>query len=191
MRNLSGTLTLGVALLLGSGSALADERAALVEAFSKAMAKGSYSMEIQSQDKGRAQSIQMKVIFPDRYHMRTPDTEIIILPQGTWMSAGGQWMKAPMNMSQMIAGYSREAMEKGLEGIGTVERIGTEQVGGCSADLYRYRASGEFMGVRDASTQTVAVCRDSGLPRRMVSEGKDAVTIHYDFESPVSIAPPN
>jgi hypothetical protein len=171
--------------------ATADDRALLIDAFTKAMARGSYAMQIETEVKGRPYRTEMKVSYPDRYHMRSPDTEIIILPQGTWMNAGGQWMKVPMNMSQMIAGYSKEAMQQGMASISEVRREGSEAIDGCTADLYRYRTSGEFMGVKQASTQVAAICRDTGLPLRLVTEGKSAVTIHYDFSSEVRIAPPN
>lgn len=191
MRTGHTSWAIGLWLAFSGGAALADDRAVLIEAFSKAMAKGSYSMQMETQVKGKPYSTQMKVMFPDRYHMRTPDTEIIILPEGTWMNAGGQWMKVPMNMSQMIAGYSKQAMEEGMGSISDVTRTGSEDIDGCTADLYSYRTSGEFMGVKNASTQVAAICRDNGLPVRLVSEGKDAVTIHYDFESEVRISPPS
>jgi hypothetical protein len=172
-------------------AAAADDRALLIDAFTKAMARGNYSMQIDTEMKGRPYRTEMKVSYPDRYHMRSPDAEIIILPQGTWMNAGGQWMKVPMNMSQMIAGYSKEAMQQGMSAISEVRREGSESIDGCTTDLYRYRTSGDFMGVKKASTQVAAICRDTGLPLRLVTEGKDAVTIHYDFSSEVRIAPPN
>lgn len=191
MRKRHGQLAMLLLAALCAGGAAASDRDELVKAFDKAMDKGRYSASIETQMRGRPYSTEMKVIFPDRYHMRTPDAEIIILPQGTWMNAGGQWMKMPMNMSQQIASYSREAMKRGMASVTEVTRHGSETIAGCESDLYRYRASGEFMGVKDSSQAIAAICRDSGLPVRVVSVGAEPVTIHYDFESEVSIAPPN
>ncbi|MCK7594084.1 hypothetical protein [Pseudomarimonas salicorniae] len=184
-------LGLGIALLGASALVAASDRDELVDAFEKAMDKGRYSARIDTQVNGRPYGTEMQVIFPDRYHLRTPDTEMVILPQGTWMNAGGQWMKMPINMSQQIASYSREAMKRGMASVSDVVQQGSETINGCESDLYRYRASGEFMGVKDSTQAVAAICRDSGLPVRVVSTGSQSVTIHYDFESEVSIEAPN
>lgn len=183
-------MTLTAAALLAAGPALADDRADLARAFERAMSGGHYTAQIETQVRGKPYVTEMRVVFPDRFHMKTPDAEMVILPQGTWMNAGGQWMKMPVNMSQQIAGYSKEAMQEGLSSLAEVTRTGSENIDGCTSDLYRYRVSGQFMGVKDASTAEAAVCRDNGLPVRVVSQGKDAVTIRYDFSSPVVIEPP-
>ncbi len=185
------TLALLLASALPGAQAMADERAAVVDAFSKAMEKGRYSAEMVTEVKGRPYTTQMKVVFPDRFHMKSPDAEFIILPQGTWMNAGGQWMKMPMNMSKVIAGHSKQAMEQGMAAVVNVSRVGTAEVKGCTSDLYSYRAEGEYMGLKNSGDVEAAVCRDSGLPVRLVSKGRDSVTIHYDFESEVEIRPPN
>lgn len=191
MRNQTRHLALLLAAGLLSGQAMADERDAVVEAFGKAMAKGHYIAEMVTQVKGRPYTTEMKVVFPDRYHMKSPDAEFIILPQGTWMNAGGRWMKMPMNMSEMIAGHSRQAMEQGMGAVANVSRVGTAEIRGCTSDLYSYRVDGEYMGMKNSGEVEAAICRDTGLPVRLVSEGRNAVTIHYDFESTVAIDPPN
>ena len=189
----SATTTLALLLTVGlhSGAALADDRATVIEAFTKAMAKGQYTAQMVSQVKGRPYTTELQVVFPDSYRMKSPDAEFIILPKGTWMNAGGQWMKVPMNMSKMIAGHSKQAMEKGVDSLTDVRRAGTEDINGCTSDIYHYRASGEYMGLKNSSEVQAAICRDSGLPVRLVSEGRESVTIHYDFESPVTIRAPN
>lgn len=180
------------ALILDPAPALADAREDLVAAFHKAMSKGHYTAQVLTEAKGRPYQSRVAVIFPDRFHLRTPDSEMVILPEGTWMQAGGQWMKVPMDMSRMIRSYSKEAMENGMAGIREVRVEGSEEVEGCLADLYHYEASGEFMGVKSASRLVAAVCRDSGLPVRLVSTGErgEKVTILYDFDSEVTIRPP-
>jgi hypothetical protein len=191
MRNGRGHWTLGIAALLAGGTAVASDRDELVGAFEKAMDKGRYTASIVAQVRGKPYTTEMKVIFPDRYQLKTPDTEMVILPQGTWMNAAGRWMKMPVNMSQQIASYSREAMKRGMASVTEVTQQGSEEVAGCESDLYRYRASGEFMGMKDSSQAVAAICRDTGLPVRVVAVGDQGVTIHYDFDSEVSIQAPN
>lgn len=182
-----------VAALLLAGNAVAGPREDLIAAFGKAMAGGSYTAEVIAKVKGADYPTRMQVQWPDRYHMKTPDTEMVILPGATWMNAGGQWMKMPMDMSKMIQGYSKQAMDEGVAGIGEVSVTGSETINGCESTLYSYTATGKFMGVENSSQAEVAVCGSSGLPVRMIT-GKpgdaDRVVVNYDFAAEVSIQAP-
>lgn len=186
-------LLLASLLLPLSASALADPRAEVEASFRKVMADQAYNAVISVEGGRRATEMHMKVQLPDRFHMKGEGTEIIILPEGTWMNAGGQWIESPVNMSQMIAGYTSEAMEKGVGSIGQVEYLGEESVQGCDSKNYRYSASGEFMGMRSNSEAVVSICGDNGKPVRIVSNEKgkkEKVTIVYDWETPVDIRRP-
>jgi len=183
-----------VALLLPmSSAALADARKEVETAFRKVLNDKSYVATITTTDKRRNVTVRMMVELPDRFHMKTDETEIIVLPEGTWMNAAGQWMRSPVNMSQMIASYSADAMEKGIDAIGQVEYIGEETVEGCASKNYRYSQSGEFMGMRSSGDVLLSICQSNGKPIRIVSSQKgkaDAATIVYDWDAPVNIRPP-
>lgn len=176
-------------------TALADARAEVISAWEKAMAKGSYRMHIHSEVRGRPYTTQMDIEFPSSFHMRTPDTEMVMLPEGTWIQAGGQWMRSPVNMSRQVEGYTAEALEEGKRSLGSVERIGEETVEGCLATRYRYSQSGRFMGIKNDADVEIAVCKDSGLPRevRSVSGSKrrpETTRIVYDFGADIRIRAP-
>ena len=184
---------IGLALLCASAPAAADPRDDLIAAFSKAMEKGRYAATISTGGRG-ATEMQMRVILPNRFHMKSPDTEMIILPQGTWMNANGQWMQFPMNMSKMIEGYSQQAVEEGVASLRDVRVTGTETIEGCESTVYAYSTSGKFMGVDANSTAEAAICGSTGLPIRVVSrdrKGKTEATITYDYTSDFDIRPPN
>lgn len=178
------------ALLAASASASADDRADLAAAFAKAFASGSFRAEIATTTAGRAFSATTDVQLPDRFHMKTPDAEFIIVPQGTWMKVGGQWMKSPVDASRMVQGYDRSSIDAGIAALDDVSRVGTEDVNGCPSTIYRYRTRAEFLGVGRQSEAEVAVCSRNGLPVRVVSRGDEPVTIHYDFEADIDIRPP-
>ncbi len=184
---------LALAAALVAGAAHADARDDVVAAFHKVMEDGSYRMTMTADTDQGPMETRMDVQWPDRFHMKHAGGEFIILPAGTWMNAGGQWMKVPMNMSQMIDAYSKDAMEKGVDAIRDVTLVGEETVQGCDARHYRYNASGEFMGVKSDSESEVWICEDSGLPVQMVSgeRGKDArVRIVYDWDATIDIRAP-
>ncbi|SDD23927.1 hypothetical protein [Aquimonas voraii] len=179
---------------LGADAALADARDEVVAAWQKTLDHGSYRMRMEVESRGRTTTQEMDVQLPSSFHMRSPDSEMILLPQGTWMRVNGNWMQMPMNMSRMVEAYSAEAIEEGKRGLAEVERIGEGMVEGCDAVSYRYTTRGKFMGVSSDSTTEMAVCKDSGLPRQLTSTSgkrrKDSVRIVYDFETPIDIRPP-
>lgn len=191
--NLSAVLISFVALL-GSTSAQAGPKEDVIAAYSKAFERGAYRAEITTEARGKPYVMQVDVQWPDRFHMKNPDTEMIILPGATWMNAGGRWMNMPMDMSKMIQAYSKPAMEEGIRGMGEVTALGSEDIRGCDSQLYAYTSSGKFMGVESSAEAELAVCKDSGLPVRVISrdkKGATQATIHYDFEADIKIVAPN
>ncbi len=182
------------ALGLGAETARADAREEVIAAWSNAMAKGSYRMQMSTESRGRTQTQEIDVQLPASFHMRSPETEMVMLPQGTWMRVNGSWMRMPVNVSQMAEAYSADAIEQGKQGLQQVERVGEGMVEGCDAVTYRYTSSGKFMGIRNDSTTEMAVCKDSGLPRLLTSTSggrrADTVRIVYDFEAAIDIRPP-
>lgn len=182
------------ALGLGADAARADARDKVIAAWENAMARGSYRMQMSTESRGRTQSQEIDVQLPSSFHMRSPETEMVMLPQGTWMRVNGSWMRMPVNVSQMAEAYSADAIEQGKQSLQQVERVGEGMVEGCDAVSYRYTSSGKFMGIRSDSTTEMAVCKDSGLPRLLTSTSggrrADTVRIVYDFDAAIDIRPP-
>lgn len=181
-------------LSLGADAARADARDEVIAAWENTMARGSYRMQMSTESRGRTQSQEIDVQLPSSFHMRSPETEMVMLPQGTWMRVNGSWMRMPVNVSQMAEAYSADAIEQGKQSLQQVERVGEGVVEGCYAVTYRYTSSGKFMGIRNDSTTEMAVCKDSGLPRLLTSTSggrrADTVRIVYDFEAAIDIRPP-
>lgn len=199
MRNRTSTATtsllcFGVFFGFASG-AHAGPREDVLEAWQRALDRGAYSMVMSTESRGREHRTEMDVRLPMSFHMRSPESEMIMLPEGTWMKVNGSWMKMPMNMSKAVEGYSKDAIEEGKRGLGEVEVVGEGLVEGCEATTYRYTSRGKFMGMKGDSEAQLAVCKDSGLPRLLTSTSgskrrPDTVRIVYDFESAVDIRPP-
>ena len=184
-----------LAFALAPTPAQADARAEVIAAWEKALAKGSYRMHIHSEARGEPHTTEIDVELPASFHMRTPESEIVMLPEGTWMQVGGQWIRSPVNMSRQVEGYTAEALEEGKRTLGSVERIGEDTVEGCLADRYRYAQSGRFMGIRNDAEVEIAICKDSGLPREVRSTGgskrrPETTRIVYDFDADIRIRAP-
>ena len=106
-------VALGLAGL--SSQALADARGDVLAAFEAAMAKQAYRAVSVSEHKGKPFESEIQVQLPGSFHIKSAESEVIVLPSGTWMNAGGQWMKLPMDMSKMIQGISLQAMQDGAK----------------------------------------------------------------------------
>lgn len=181
-------LTALVAGLL-SGTAAADPRSELVGAFQKVMQVGSYRMHIQS---SAGPDTMLEVQLPDRFHMKNSQSEMVILPGGTWVNAGGRWMKAPMDMSKLTQSHTKQATQEGIDSLQEVTYLGDETVEGCASRHYRYAVRGTLMGAKANSTAETWICGENGMPIKVVSTDKgDSVTIIYDFDAAVNIRPPN
>lgn len=175
-------------------TAHADPRDEVIAAWEKTVAHGSYRMRMSTESRGRTTTQDIDVQLPASFHMRSPESEMVMLPQGTWMRVNGSWMQMPMNMSRMAEAYSADAIEQGKQSLQQVERVGEGEVEGCDAVTYRYTSSGKFMGIQSNSSTEMAVCKHSGLPRVLTStSGKrraDTVRIVYDFDAAIDIRPP-
>ena len=139
-----------------------------------------------------APDTMLEVQLPDRFHMKNAQSEMVMLPGGTWINAGGNWMKVPMDMSKITQGYTEQAMKDGINSLQEVEYLGEESVKGCASRHYSYAVRGNFMGVNANSEAQAWICGDSGMPIKVVSTDKgNTVTITYDFDAAVNIRPPN
>lgn len=170
--------------------AAADPRADLLAAFQKVSVDGSF--QATAQVAGQPGDMQMWVILPNRFRMKNAEAEVIVLPEGSWTYAGGQWMKLPMDMSQVFEGFNQQAIQSGADSIREVRELGSESINGCASTVYAFRASGKFMGADSGNEAEVAICGSSGLPVRVVS-GKGSAqqaTVSYDFETDFEIRAP-
>ena len=91
-----------VAALALALPAQADPKADILAAHAAMMAKGKFRTVNKVTSNGETSTSTNVVQWPDRYQIKTKDMEMIILPEGTWMNQGGQWMKMPMNMAGMV-----------------------------------------------------------------------------------------
>lgn len=186
-----------VLLLCGAciaAPASADPRAEVVAAFDAAIAKQAYHVTMTSQVRGKPYETHTAVQLPASFHMRTPDSETVILPGGSWMRTGGDdWMRLPMDMSNMVKNITFQAMKDGERYVQDVTAEGEETIDGCASKNYRYRTEGKVMGFKAKSTVDLSVCQDTGLPIRVIStdaKGKNRTELRYDFDTPVEIRAP-
>jgi len=157
-----------------------------------------FSAKITSTDKkGRVISSEMRTNWPNKFHMKSAESEFIIIGDGTWMKPqGGNWMKFPMSMSKMIDAYKPEMMKASMEGTRNVRMLGDETVNGHDCKVFAYDFDVKMMGIRSAGTSTIYLDKASGYPTRIETDGeamgqRSKTVVDYDYDPGIRIVAPN
>lgn len=198
-------LLLSLMLVIGTSippAALADEaavRAELVAQWQKMFVSRNlaFSATISSTDKkGRVTRSEMRANWPDKFHMKSEDSEFIIVGDSTWMKPDGQgWMKFPMSMKKMIDAYSPEVMKASLDGMSNVRVGADEVVNGVPCKVYSYDFDMKVMGIRSQGSSTVYLNAATGFPVRVTSEGeamgqRSKTEVDYTYDPSIRVAAP-
>lgn len=147
--------------------------------------------------KGREHRSDMRVNWPDKFHMKSPESEFIIIGDSTWMKPEGQgWMKFPMSMKKVIDAYTPNTMKSSMDTMMNVRLVGAETVNGIACKVYAYDFDTKVMGVRSKGTSTMWLNGSTGYPVRVVTEGEamgqqSKTVVDYTYDSNIRIAAPN
>jgi outer membrane lipoprotein-sorting protein len=193
MRFISTALFLAAALV--AGPALADAKSEIL-ASHQAMVKAA-KFRIESTNESRQGKVEnwAEIEWPDRYHMRNAQMEVIVLPGKTYMKQGGQWMPFPMDMSAMIKAMSPEAMKQGFDSMTNVKELGEKTLDGRTVKGYEYDSTVTMMNVTAKSHVQLWVDTATQLPVRQEIDGeamgmKSRTTQRYTFDPSISIKAP-
>ncbi len=156
-----------------------------------------FSATIATTDKkGRVMQSEMRANWPNRFHMKSAETEFIIIGDNTWMRPEGQnWMKFPMNMSKIIDAYKPEAMKAATEGTTNVRQLGDESINGHDCKVFAYDFDTKVMGIRSKGSSTVYLDKTSGYPVRAESEGeamgqRSKTVVDYTYDAGIRVVAP-
>ncbi len=171
--------------LLAPGLALADARADLVSAYQKMM-DGRFESQTVTSDGGKDQRIVARYDTMRRVHMTTPDMEIVMTPEGTWMRAGDEWMQPPFDMGGMMKRFMPTSIDQLQSGLSNVKEEGMQPVDGKSLRAISYDQNMSVMGI-DVTSHNKAFLDSSGRIVRAESTGEamgrkssTVQTIRYD-----------
>ncbi len=175
-----------------------DARAELIGLWQKMLARRDLAFKVTSTTttgKGEPINSVMKVQWPNRFHMKSDQSEMIILPGGTWMNMDGNWMKMPIDMQKMIAQFTPEMMKKSIEGTKNVRFVGLDTVGGKPVKVYLYDFDSEVMGINTSGSCKIFLSVVDGYPLRIESTSTamrktSTTTADYQYDDSINIQPP-
>ena len=188
-------LVLAISLLAGVGSAWADVQSNLFAGYEKMM-NGSFISEMVSTTKGKESRIEARYESMRRVHMKTPDVEFIMIPEGTWMKMSGQgWMKPPFDISGMVQSTLPKTIEDARAGISNIKDEGKRTVDGQTLQAISFDQNVTVMGKSVSSRALVFLDSNNRIVRSESTSGsgkKETVstqTIRYDDS--VRVTAPN
>jgi len=175
--------------------ALADPKAALMASY-EAMAKFGKFRTTSTTVSG-AQTIRssVDVVWPDRFHMRTEQMEMTMVPGHTYMKQGGKWQELPMDMGKMVDGFRAEAMKATFAGTTNVQALGPSTINGKATQGYEYDVSATIMGIASRSHVRMWIEVGTNLPVRQEIDGeamgqKSRTVQDYEFDAALRVDAP-
>lgn len=132
---------------------------------------------------------------PDRYRLVSPQGEMIAVGNDAYMKAGGRWMKAPVNVGQMINQFRDPKAVEEMRRKTDIKYVGTETLDGQTMYVYEY-ALDESAGSGARGRAKTWISPADMLPRKTEVDGeaggiKSHTTITYtDYNRDISIEPP-
>lgn len=93
----------------------------------------------------------------ERIHFKSDKMEMVVLPEGTWMRTGQDWMKPPIDMGGMVKQFVPRSIEdmKGVTKSATDD--GMTAWNGTPVHAYTYAVDTTMMGIHVTSTNRIFV----------------------------------
>ena len=170
---------------LGAGLARADARGDLLAAYQK-MLDSRFASETVSTDQGKQSKVEARYDTIQRVHMKTPQMELILLPEGTWMKSGDEWTKPPFDIGGMVKSLLPLSLEQARAGITNVKDEGMASVDGQSLRAISYDQNMTVMGISVSSRNKAflntagQIVRSEGEGEAMGHKSAHVQTIRYD-----------
>lgn len=153
---------------------------------------------------GAPNKMIIEYVAPDRYRMvndmqvggKSLNQEFIIVGNGSYIKApNGQWVKSPVDASEIVKGFRDPKMLDELAKTADVKFVGADTLDGAPMLVYQYTQTNP-MGLKMTSTAKTWLSVADGMPRKTESEGefdgkktKTLVTIS-DYNSDIKIESP-
>lgn len=129
---------------------------------------------------------------PDRYRIKTPVSEIIVVGSDAYVRENGVWKKIPEDIGAQINAMKKSFNAESLKALKDVKKVGTEKIDGKDATIYTYSIEA---GANTPPNSTKTWIAKDGLPLKIVVETRNAdskqiVTTRYDYNKKIRIEVP-
>jgi len=144
-------------LLLASTAAFAaDARDEVFRAYQKMMGS-KFTVDITTVSGGDTLKSHGDYDTVDRIHFKNDKMEMIVLPEGTWMRTGNDWMKPPVDMSGMVKQFIPKSVDDMKAMTKSASDDGMTTWNGTPTHAYTYSVDTTMMGIHVTSTNRIFV----------------------------------
>ncbi len=141
---------------------------------------------------GASTETDLEVVMPDRFHVKTPQLEAIVIGQTYYVKLVNQWQKIALPQGIDLNFADIKKLEAELGASTDVKLIGPEVLDGTPTLVYQYTATITTPALL-TTTSKVWVAVSDQLPRRMesVAQNGTTTTVTYsDYNANITIEPP-
>lgn len=153
---------------------------------------------------GTPNKMVIEYVAPDRYRMvndmqvggKSVSQEFIIVGNGSYIKApNGQWMKSPVDASEIVKGFRDPKMLDELAKTADVKFVGPDMLDGAPMLVYQYTQDNP-MGMKLKSTSKTWLSVADGMPRKTESDGEfngqktKTLVMITDYNSDIKIESP-
>lgn len=143
-------------LFASTAASAADARDDVFKAYQKMMGS-KFTVDITTVSGSDTMKSHGEYDTVDRIHFKNDKVEMIVLPEGTWMRTGTDWMKPPVDMSGMV----KQFVPKSIDDMKAMTKSATDDGmttwNGAPAHAYSYAVDTTVMGIHVTSTNRIFV----------------------------------
>lgn len=123
---------------------------------------------------GKSTAIVAEAILPERYHILTPTSEVMVIGNQTYARQKDRWVKTNLDVSGLMGELFGNLSDQAVLGITDAFLAHAETIGGIPTSEYRYHTSIDLAGEAVPSDSQIWIAETSGLPVRLESTGNFA-----------------
>lgn len=181
-------------MMFGANFALADCPADFAQVLQSFKTAGPYHVTMDQSANGKTRKMEVDVILPSSFHMKSPEMEAVMLSNGEWMKIKGKWMAMPAMMSKMTTNAINQGFASGMKGMKNLQCLGPQPIDGTTLSSFAFDSSGQAMGIK-ASSHVVMYVDANQKPSVMIIDGtamgmKSKTVQHITYDPSIQIIAP-
>jgi len=156
IHRLSRAVSLTGLLLATITAAAADARDDIFRAYQKMMSSR-FTVDMTTVSGGDASKAHGDYETVERIHLKREGMEIIVVPEGTWMRSGSDWIQSPIDMSGMVKEIIPKSIDEMRAAIQNATDAGMTTWDGQPVHSYTYDVDTAIMGIHATSKYKIFV----------------------------------
>jgi hypothetical protein len=156
LRRLPWAVALSGFALASLAAHAADARDDVFKAYQKLMGSR-FAVDMDTTSDSGAMKSHGEYDTVERIHFKNDKMEMIVIPEGTWMKTGKDWMQPPMDMSGMVKQFIPKSIDDLRASTKNAVDQGATTWNAQNVHAYAYDVDTTIMGIHVTSTSKIFV----------------------------------